>query len=124
MVSLEGGVRAGILFQEFQQLRPQPDGRVQLRIRAAGVRAQVDQVFGALMRGHGFADFERGFFLFGRVQPRRQPAHRLQNVDGRIMPRRAQLARKNDVAVQDGPHRVANRLVEIVAFHQHREETR
>ena len=46
----------------------------------------------------------------------------MQHVDGRIVPRRAQLARKNNVAVQDCSHGVADRLVEIVAFHQHREK--
>jgi hypothetical protein len=35
---------------------------------------------------------------------------------------RRQLARQNDVAVEDGAHRVADGLVEIVAFHQHGEE--
>ena len=65
----------------------------------------------------------RRLFLLRRAQARRQPADRLQNVDGRIMPRRAQFARQNDVAVQNSAHRVANRLVEIVPFHQHREKS-
>src|ERR1035438_1192639 len=76
------------------------------------------------MSGHGIANFERGFFLFRTVEPRRQPAHRLQNIDGWIVPRRAQIARKNDMTVQDRPHGIANRLVKVVALHQHGEEAR
>ncbi len=62
-------------------------------------------------------------FCSRRTQARRQPADRLQDIDGRIMPRRAQLARQNDVAVQNGAHRVADGFVEIVAFHQHGEKS-
>ena len=46
----------------------------------------------------------------------------MQDVDGRVVALRRQLARQNDVAVQNGAHRVADGLVEIVALHQHREE--
>jgi hypothetical protein len=102
---------------KVQKLRPQADGRVQLRIGAAGIGAQVDQILRALVRRHGLSDLDRGIFLFGTAESGRETAHRLQNVDGRVVARRAQLARKNNVAVQDGAHRVADRLIEIIAFH-------
>ena len=36
---------------------------------------------------------------------------------------RAQFARQNDMTVQNGPHRVADGFVKIVAFHQHGEKS-
>src|SRR6266581_216962 len=47
----------------------------------------------------------------------------MEDVDGWIVPGGAQRPRKNNVAIQHGAHRIADRLVEIVALHQHGEES-
>ena len=53
-------------FKKSSRRGRRPDGCVQLRIDAAGVSAQIDQVFGALVRCQRLADLGRRCFLFGR----------------------------------------------------------
>src|ERR1039458_1150742 len=53
---------------------------------------------------------------------RKEPAHGMQDIDGGVVRGRGQPAGKDDVAIQDGAAGIANRLVEIVALHQNREE--
>jgi hypothetical protein len=47
----------------------------------------------------------------------------MHHVDRGVMAGGGQAARENDVAVEDGAHGVADRFVEIVAFHQDGEES-
>ena len=47
----------------------------------------------ALVRRHGLPDLDRGIFLLGTAESGCETAHRLQNVDGRVVPRRSQLPR-------------------------------
>ena len=46
----------------------------------------------------------------------------MHHVDRRVMSGGGQAAGKNDVPIQDGAYRVADRFVEVVAFHQNGEE--
>src|SRR5690348_2134795 len=46
----------------------------------------------------------------------------MTDVDGGVMPRGAQFPRQNQMSIQNAADRIANRLVEIVTFHQHGEE--
>jgi hypothetical protein len=53
-----------------------------------------------------------------------QPAYGLEHVDGGVVPGCPEMARKHDVPIEDGAHGIAEWFVEIVAFHQYREEAR
>ena len=71
--------------------------------------------------GHHFAQAWRGSRdVRGGSDVGHQPADAVQHVDRRIMPARGQLARQPGVAVEQPANRVADRLVRVVSFDQHR----
>ncbi len=121
---IHSGVGVGILAEKFEDLRPNTDALVQLLIRALHVRPQLDQVGRLLIHRQGFANALRGLgFLFGDHSIG-EAAYRVEYIDGRIVSGGRQVARQNQMPIQDAASRVANRLIEIVAFHQHGEEAR
>src|SRR6185312_3347287 len=120
---IHGCVFGGILLQELQQRATQADGRIELGIRAGGVSAEVDEVFRALICGECLPNLDGRLLLLGRGKARCEPAHGLKNVDGRIVAGSAEFSGKNNVAVEDGANCVADRLIEIVAFHEDGEKS-
>src|ERR1035441_8461181 len=112
-----------VLAQEVEQLGAQTDAGVELRIGARHVGAELDQILGIVVGGEGGANFARGLLLRRRGDGVGQTADGVQDIDGRIVALRAELAGKDEVAVEDGADGIADGLVEIVAFHQDGEET-
>ena len=112
-----------ILAEEIEQLGAQTDAGVELRIGARDVGAELDQVLGVAVGGERAANLARGLFLRGGGDGAGETADGVEDVDGRVVALGAELAREDDVAVEDAAHGVADGLVEIVAFHQDGEET-
>src|SRR5271169_6246196 len=83
-----GDVR--FLLQEIEDLRSEPNGGIETRIRTRGVGAEINQVFGPLIFGERLSKFTRGFSLFGLRDAAREAADGIENIDGGIMAARAQ----------------------------------
>ena len=83
----------------------------------------MDQIFGVAIGSQGPPDLGCRQFLARRGDGRGEPADGMQNIDGRVVTLGAELPGEDEVAVEDAAYRVADRLVEIVALHQHGEES-
>src|ERR1035437_8131523 len=99
------------------------DTCVELRIGARDVGAELDQVLGIAVGGERAANFARGLLLRGGGDSVGETAYGVKDIDGRVVALGAELAGKEEVAVEDAADGIAHGLVEIVAYHQDGEET-
>jgi len=111
-----------VLPQKVEDLWPHANTRVEPRVRAGDVGAQLDQIFSIMIGRERLTQSRCARLLLGGSDRAGEPADGVQNVDGRIVILGRELSRKDDVAVENGAHRVADGLVEIVALHQHGKE--
>ena len=100
------------------------DHGVKFGIGTGDICAQIDQVFRLPVKRQRFANLAARNRIAREWQagiaagsPNRAPGSR-DNV------RQPQVARQRDVPIQDRAHSIADRFVEIVAFHQHGKERR
>src|SRR5690606_30577405 len=99
--------------------RPQPDGAVELRIGAGAVGADRDQVPVAVVARDDLAELVGGGQVLRRYDPAHGAAHRRFDVDRRIDAGLGDGSRQHDVAVENGPGGVDDRIVLVVAFGQY-----
>lgn len=87
-------------------------------VAACGIRADVDEVLIAAVKGHCLACFASEFNLFTRAKIAGQTAHAVQHVYGGIMVLRGKVAGEDDVAVENGAHGVGDGVVHVVLLNE------
>ena len=88
-------------------------------IRARLVRSDAHQILRARIDRHQLAH-QRGLLaVLLSSHGGHQPADRVQHLDGRIPALGGQRARKHDMPVEQRAHRIHQRILLIVALHQH-----
>ena len=97
---MEGAVTGDLFFRwlaekEFERLAG-ADGGVELGVAARGVGTEVNEIFGAMVGGHGFADFAHGVFLAGRSDLAGEATDRLEDIDGGVVAGGAEVARERE----------------------------
>ncbi len=121
-VSAKRGTFAGMLPQKRQQRRHQLHGSIHLRTAAAGIRADADEILGLGMHGQDFPQFVSRLLMAGVRHFAADTADAAGDADGRIVAALGQTTLQNDVAIEQAARGVGDRLVEIVAVHQHGED--
>ena len=109
-----------VLLQEGLEGRPQRERPVGQRVGAADVGADLDQfldVGPGVEQAAGFA--QRAAFWSARRDRVGDPRDRREHVDRRKVTRAGELAVEHDVAVENRPGGVGDRLVVVIAFDQH-----
>ena len=108
------------LLQEGVQLRQYFDCPVKRWIGALLIGADTNQVFRANVGSHQQA--KRLSLLHMRFggDTRHQTAQTLEHGDGRVVTPHGQVSVKNHMPVEQRPHRIGDRVLLIVAFHQNR----
>src|SRR5258706_9442466 len=112
----------GALLQKVEGRGGPADGGIQLRIGAGYVGTKLNQILRVVIDRERFADLLNVGKLSGTGDLRRQTADGIEDVDGGIVTRGAELPRQDDMTIQDASDAIANRLIKIVAFHKHCEE--
>src|SRR5579862_6050114 len=86
-----------ILLQKIDDLGAAANACVQAGIAARGVGSELDEVLGIVIERERFPNLLDLRDVIRRRDPRRQPAERLANIDGRILAGGSQIARQNEM---------------------------
>ncbi len=119
MLSRREDDRETSLAKEIRDLPPHAHHGVKARIGPRYIGAKLDEIARFFPGCEGFANAADMRHVFGCGELGGKPADRVQDVDCRIVSGGGKTARENDVAVEDGSGRIANGLIEVVAFDKH-----
>ena len=99
-------------------MRPGFDAGVKVWVGAGDASTQLDEVFRLAVSGERFTYLSHMFHLAARGELRLQAADGIEHLNRGIVAGRPKLAREDDMSVEDGAERVADRLIKIVSLDQ------
>lgn len=111
-----------ILAEGVQQFGTQPDARIQQGVRPRSVSAELDQILRVPVRGKRLAHLASDIFLLEGGDRRRQAGDLMKYIDSEIVSLGRELARQDSMSVGNRANPVRDRLIEIVALHEHRKK--